>query len=87
MADNPTTGDLFKAKLVTNDEVDRAVEVVLSGAATDVHALAGGYTLDLVAAVANHTAASAGLAADGVSAAYRRNLARTAILLARPVKA
>lgn len=86
MAENPTTGELYKAKAILEADVMAAVEAVLAGRATDQHPLADGYTIDLVAAVDAHPLAKAGLAAEVASLAYRRNLARTAILLARPSK-
>ena len=86
MAENPTAGGLYKAKVILEADVMAAVEAVLAGRPTDQHPLADGYTIDLVAAVDAHPLAKAGLAAEVASLAYRRNLARTAILLARPSK-
>ena len=86
MANDPTFGDLFKAKAIFEADVVAAVEAVLAGRATDRHPLADGYTIDLIAAVEAHPVAKAGLAGKAASLAFRRNLARTAILLARPVK-
>ena len=86
MAENPTTGELFKAKVILEADVVAAVEAVFAGQATDAYPIKDGYTLDLLAAIEGNPAARAGLVAEGVSVAYRRNLARTAILLARPTK-
>ena len=50
MAEKPTTGELYKAKTIFEADLEAAVEAVLAGRATDQHLLAGGYTIDLVAA-------------------------------------
>ncbi len=39
---NPTVGELFKAKAVTDDEVKAAVEVDMSNAETGAHSIAEG---------------------------------------------
>ncbi|PXW51316.1 hypothetical protein [Methylobacterium sp. B4] len=40
---NPTVGEIFKAKAVTDDEVNAAVEVYMSNAETGAHPIAEGY--------------------------------------------
>ncbi|MBB2964677.1 hypothetical protein FHU13_005095 [Methylobacterium sp. R2-1] len=55
MADpNPTVGELFKAKAVTDEQVNAAVEAFQADPASDAHPIADGYVLDLAAAVAGH---------------------------------
>ncbi len=39
---NPTVGEIFKAKAVTDDEVNAAVEVYMSNAETGAHSIAEG---------------------------------------------
>jgi hypothetical protein len=85
MASNPTVSELRKTSDVTDDEITAAVDAVLADLATEAYPLANGWTLDLVAAVANHKASQDALLTD--REAYKRNMVRTAILLAHPVKA
>ncbi|MCY1643236.1 hypothetical protein [Methylorubrum sp. SL192] len=87
MADpSPTVGELFKAKAVTDEQVNAAVEVYLTDLEAGMHAIADGYVVDLDAAVVTHSWASFVLANEEASAAVRHNAVRTAILLARPQK-
>jgi hypothetical protein len=85
MASNPTVSELRKTSDVTDDEITAAVDAVLADLASEAYSLASGWTLDLVAAVANHKASQDALLTD--REAYKRNMIRTAILLAHPVKA
>jgi hypothetical protein len=85
MASNPTGSELRKTSDVTDDEITAAVDAVLADLASEAYSLASGWTLDLVAAVANHKASQDALLTD--REAYKRNMIRTAILLAHPVKA
>ncbi|GAA0278117.1 hypothetical protein LNAOJCKE_4530 [Methylorubrum aminovorans] len=80
---NPTVGELFKAKAVTDDEVNAAVEAYLAKPETDAHPIADGYSLDLAAAVAEHGWASQVVANPESSPGLKRSAVRTAILLAR----
>jgi hypothetical protein len=85
MASNPTVSELRKTSDVTDDEITPAVDAVLADLASEAYPLAKGWTLALVAAVANHKASQDALLTD--REAYKRNMVRTAILLAHPVKA
>ena len=88
MADSlPTTGDLFKAKAITSDEVDAAVDAVLAKPEIGAYPIGGGYLLDLGAATKAHKPTVAALADLGANEKHRRIMVRTAILLARPEKA
>ncbi|GJE83867.1 hypothetical protein HNR51_005369 [Methylorubrum thiocyanatum] len=59
MADvSPTVGELFKAKAVTDELVNAAVDAFLSDPAKSAHPIADGYSLDFAAAVAGHGWAS-----------------------------
>jgi len=84
MACNPTVSDLRKVSEVTDDEITAAVDAVLADLASEAYPLAKGWILDLVAAVANDKASQDALLTD--RDAYKRNMVRTAILLAPPVK-
>ncbi|CAA2161206.1 hypothetical protein MBRA_06366 [Methylobacterium brachiatum] len=84
MASNPTVSDLRKVSEVTDDEITAAVDAVLGDLAAEAYPLAKGWILDLVAAVANHKGSQDALLTD--RDAYKRNMVRTAILLAHPVK-
>ena len=86
MAADPTTGDLFKCGLVTDADVNAAIDAYMADASTGVFPLGDGYTLDLAAAVNGHSFAKNLLARKGASAISRRGVVQTAILLARPEK-
>jgi hypothetical protein len=59
MADpNPTVGELFKAKAVTDEQVNASVEVYLADPRTTANPVADGYILDPAAAIAGHRGAS-----------------------------
>ncbi|WP_313900795.1 hypothetical protein [Methylobacterium sp. J-077] len=77
--------DLRKVSEVTDDEITAAVDAVLVDLTSEAYPLAKGWTLDLVAAVASYKASQDALLTD--RDAYKRNMVRTAILLAHPVKA
>jgi hypothetical protein len=85
MASNPTVPDLRKVSVVTDDEITAAVDTVLADLASEAYPLAKGWVLDIVAAIAGHKASQDALLTD--RDAYKRNMVRTAILLAHPVKA
>jgi hypothetical protein len=88
MADSsPTVGELFKAKAVTDEQVNAAVEVYLSDLDVGTFPIADGYVVDLDAAVVQHSWACHVLANDEASLGLKRTAARTAILLARAQKA
>lgn len=88
MADpNPTVGELFKAKAVTDEQVSALVDAALSGKLDDRAELAEGYVLDLAAAMKASAFATAVLRDKTSKPGARRNAARTAILLARAQKA
>jgi hypothetical protein len=64
MASNPTVSELRKTSDVTDDEITAAVDAVLADLASEAYPLAKGWTLDLVAAVANHKASQDALLTD-----------------------
>lgn len=58
MASNPTVSDLFKSKDVSDEEVNAAVDAVLSNVSHGPYALAEGYAPDLKAAIQASTFAT-----------------------------
>ena len=87
MAASLTVGDLFKAKAVTDEQVNAAVERYLAEPKTSAHPIADGYTVDLAAAVAGHGWASQVTANPATHPLLMRAAVQTAILLARARKA
>ena len=85
MADQETTGELRKATEITDDEINAAVDVVLTKPETTGFKL-GAYSLDFAAAVGAHGPSAKALADPEAKAGWRRTMARTAILMARPEK-
>jgi hypothetical protein len=43
MATDPTTGDLYKAKAVSSDEIDAAVDAILARPDVGAYPIGGGY--------------------------------------------
>lgn len=80
----PTVSELRKAAEVTDREIDAAVDAVLADLATEAYPLAKGWTLDLVETLRANTRAAEALTTD--KPAWKRNIVRTAILLANPIK-
>lgn len=80
----PTVSELRKAAEVTDQEIDAAVDTVLAELATESYPLAKGWTLDLVETLRTNARAAEALTTD--KPAWKRNMVRTAILLAHPVK-
>lgn len=87
MADQKTTSDLRKAAEITDDEINAAVDAVLAKPDTGPYPIGGGYLLDLAAAVDAHEPTRTALADADSRQGWRRTMARTAILMARPEKA
>ena len=88
MADSsPTVGELFKAKAVTDEQVNAAVETYLSDLEAGIFPIADGYVVDVDAAVVKHLWASHVLANHEASLGLKRAAVRTAILLAPAQKA
>ncbi|MDE3747558.1 hypothetical protein [Methylobacterium radiotolerans] len=82
----PTVSELFKAKAVTDDEVNAAVDAALADLATEAYPLSAGYALDLNAAIQASRFATLVLKDDHATQRQKQHAARTAILLAHPVK-
>ena len=86
MAETPTTGELFKAKAILNEDVDAAVDAFMADPTLTAFLMGDGYVLDLAAAVQANPFAKRMLADPAMRDALKRTAVRAAILLARPVK-
>ena len=86
MADAPTTGDLFKAKAVTEDELTIAADAYLATPDIGPFPIAKGFRIDVAAAVEASTFAKGMVARADVAEGSKRSAVKSAILLARPVK-
>ena len=84
MVTNSTVSELRKVAEISDQEIDAAVDAVLADLATEAYPLAKGWTLDLVETIRTNERAAEALKTD--KAAWKRNMIRTAILLAHPVK-
>ena len=84
MATNPTVSELRQAAAIPDQEIDAAVDAVLADLAAEAYPLAKGLTLDLVDMLRTNERATEALKTD--KAAWKRNMVRTAVLLAHPVK-
>ncbi|MDF2601983.1 MAG: hypothetical protein K0Q54_4806 [Methylobacterium brachiatum] len=87
MAVAPAVSDLFKSKKITDDEVNAAIYAVPANVSDDPHALAAAYGLDLACAIQASTFATLIIADVHATLQQKQHAARTAIVLAHPVKA
>jgi cell division septation protein DedD len=85
-AKKPTTGDLLKANAIASNEVDAAVDAALAQPGVGHYPIGGGYLLDLDAAIKAHKPLQAKLTDLHRPEKLKREIVRTAILLARPEK-
>ncbi|MER2263901.1 hypothetical protein [Methylobacterium oxalidis] len=84
MAENPTVGDLFKAKALTDNDVRAAVDAYMADPTTSLFVFGDGYGLDLAVAVRSHAWAAQTVFNADATEHLKRAAVRTAILLARP---
>ena len=84
MATNPTTGELFKAKSLTDADIDAAVDAFMADPTTTLFVFRDRYRIDLAAAVRTHEWASVTVGTKDATEHLKRVAVRTAILLARP---
>ena len=83
----PTIGELYKANTVTDEAINTAVDAILAGDEDEAFPIAVGWTLNLPAALVMHPPSAKALADVDQPDAFRRAMARSAVILARPVKA
>lgn len=86
MAENPTTGDLYKTKAILEADVVAAVDAFMADPTTTAFLFGDGYRIDLAEAVSSHEWAKVTVATKDTTDHLRRTAVRTAILLARPEK-
>ena len=86
MADAQTTGELFKAKAILEENVAAAVDAYMTDPEAAAFQIAKYYRIDLAVAVADSKFARDVVANLEASDALKRGAVRTAILLARPTK-
>lgn len=86
MTQNPTTGELYKAKAILEADVVAAVEAFMTDQNTTAFLFGDGYQIDLAEAVRSHAWASVTLGTKDATEHLKRVAVRTPILLARPEK-
>ena len=86
MATNPTTGELYKAKAVTEADIVAAVDAFMADPTTTAFLFGEGFSIDLAEAVRAHEWASVTVGTKDATEHLKRLAVRTAILLARPEK-
>jgi hypothetical protein len=84
MAELPTTGDLLKQGLITDEDVDAAVEAFLGDPTLRVFIFGNACRLNLGAAVKAHRFAVTALRDPEASSGLKRATVATAIMLAQP---
>jgi hypothetical protein len=82
-----TFGELFKAKAITDADVEAAVDAHLADPTRKAFVMGESHEVDLHAAVEASKFATLMLADPAIATKSKRSAVRTAILLARPVKA
>ena len=87
MANVPqTTGELFKAKAVTDADIAAAVDAYIADPSTKGFTLGNGYQLDLSETVRSNQFAALILQDPHANETHKQVAIRTAILLVRPEK-
>ncbi|POR40016.1 hypothetical protein [Methylobacterium sp. V23] len=86
MAENSTTGDLFKAKAILEADVVTAVDAFMADPTNREFLFGDGYRIDLAEAVQSHEWAKVTITNTDATEHLKRVAVRTAILLARPEK-
>jgi hypothetical protein len=84
MANDPTIGELFRAKAISENEVDAAVTSCVAGSSDEAFVFADTYMVNLAAAVQALPQARERLSDPSASEFLKRIAVRTAIMLARP---
>jgi len=86
MPENPTTGDLFKAKAILEADVVAAVDAFMADPTTTAFLFGDGYQINLADAVSSHEWTKVTVANKDTTEDLRRAAVRTAILLDQPEK-
>ncbi|GJE46665.1 hypothetical protein [Methylobacterium soli] len=82
----PTTGELFKAKAITAEDLHAAVDAYIADPTTTLFLMGEGYGLDLAEAVRTHEPSRKAFESPDESPIFKRTMVQTAIILARPAK-
>ena len=86
MATNPRDSYLRKTTAISDVEVGAAIDAYVANPKAARFRFSSGYEMDVAAAVEAHLPAKAAVGDPDRSAKFKRNMIRTAILLAHPVK-
>ena len=86
MANDPTFGDLYKAKAILEADLEAAVEAYMTDPSIDQFAISGKHIADPAAAVKASTFATLMLCDPANAPKSKRSAVRAAILLSKPVK-
>ena len=86
MAAPQTVGDLVKARVVTQKDMEEALDAFLADPGVGVFEIARGCLVDITAAVKASRHTTATLTEPTAKTGSRRAAVKTAILLAHPVK-
>lgn len=81
--DNPTFAELYRAKVITDADLNAAVAAYLADPKPGLRHIAQGIRLDIAATVEANDWARIFVYAPGFSVEQRRSAIKTAILLAR----
>lgn len=86
MIETLTTRDLCDTRLISDDEVDMAVDAFMANPMTPPHVFREGYRLNVAKAVRRHPGANANANRPELSPQLKRPFVRVAILEACPVR-
>ncbi|WP_336491599.1 hypothetical protein [Methylobacterium nigriterrae] len=86
MSINPTTSQLVKAHVITEEDLQSALDAFEADPEIERVELGGSYSLNPHAAIEASSFAQLTFARAGASSELKRSAVRTAILLARPEK-
>ena len=86
MAETPTVSELFKAKEITEEEINATITAYVAGAWDEVVVFAGTYSVNVAAAVEAVPQLRERAHDPDASEFLKRIAVRTAIMLARPEK-
>lgn len=86
MGHSPTIGELFMAKLVTDEDLRTAVDAYMADPTTTLFMVGKGYCLNLAEAVRAQDWARAAVGNGDAPDLFKRATVLTAIILARPEK-
>ncbi len=86
MTNDPTFGELYKAKAILEADLEAAIDAFIADPTTVSFTIGEAYTVDPHAAVAASPFATATMAQANSSEYVKRSFVRMAILLSKPVR-